>query len=471
MEALFFGKGHEPATIALNQLNKHALIAGATGTGKTVSLKVLAEQLSAQGVPVILSDVKGDLSGLTRPGTTNPDIDERLKTVGTSDFVFQGYPTRFWDTAGLKGLHLKVTVSDMGPLLLGQILELNESQLAHLITVFNIADDAGLLLLDFKDLKAMLQFVITHRKDLEANYGALTTASLNAIDRRLIVVEHDGADAFFGEPPVDIGHFFETREGLGTINIIQSQTLIAHPTLYSMFMLYMLSELFEQLPEVGNPDKPKLVFFFDEAHLLFDNAPKALLQKIEQVVRLIRSKGVGIVFVTQNPLDVPDAVSSQLATRIIHNLRAYSPKEQKAVRAVAKTFRPRDGLNTEDALSRLGTGVALFSTLDSDGAPSPVDVVTVAPPHSSFEPLTDTALEQTVKNDPLFHHYAESVDRESAYEYLKARAQRTSNSAKKTPQRGGASILDSVASSFTRSIARSIGSSLARGLMGSLRKR
>lgn len=399
--------------------NRHGLIAGATGTGKTVTLKVLAESFSRIGVPVFLADAKGDVSSLAQAGSSNPKFDERIKSLGIDSIPFAASPVVFWDLFGEQGHPIRSTISEIGPLLLAQMLNLNDTQEGVLSAVFRIADDQGLLLIDFKDLKAMLSYVSEHAAEFKAEYGNLSPASLGAIQRNLLALADQGGDQFFGEPSLNILDFIQTdADGRGYINLLAADKLMNTPKLYATFLLWMLSELFEQLPEVGDMDKPKLVFFFDEAHLLFDNASAALQEKIEQVVRLIRSKGVGIYFVTQNPLDLPETVLGQLGNRVQHALRAFTPKDQKAVKTAAATFRANPEFNVEQAITELGVGEALISCLDEQGIPQVVERAWVMPPYSSFSPISPEQRQALISQSIVAGVYEQSVDRDSAYERL-----------------------------------------------------
>lgn len=418
---ILIGKGENPVYLLPSMANRHGLIAGATGTGKTVTLKVLAEGLSDMGVPVFLADVKGDVSSIATAGTPSEKTEERLQKVGLSpeEFKHQGYPVRFWDVLGKDGIPVRATVSDIGPVLLARLLNLTEVQQGVLNIVFKVADDEGLQLIDFKDLRIMLQFVGEHRKELSLTYGNVTTQSVGAIQRSLLALEENGADLFLGEPMLDISDWLtNAKDGRGTINLLHCVELVHHPLLYATFMLWMLGELYETLPEVGDCDKPKLVFFFDEAHLLFTDAPKALVERIVQVVKLVRSKGVGIYFITQSPADIPDAVLAQLNNRIQHALRAYTPTEMKAVRVAAQSFRPNPAFKTEEAISALGTGCALVSMLDEKGVPTVVEQATICPPQSSFDALDDMTRILLTTRDEMYGKYKDLIDRESAYEVL-----------------------------------------------------
>lgn len=404
--------------------NRHGLIAGATGTGKTVTLKVLAESFSDLGVPVFLADVKGDLAGMVDPGQVSDDMEQRIRRFGLAGtgFAFHAYPAVFWDVYGKRGMQLRTTISEMGPVLLARILGLNEIQSQILTILFRIADEEQLLLVDTKDLRAMLNYLNDHREQYRQMYGNIAPASIAAILRAVAALEMEGGDLFFGEPALDIRDFFTLgSDGRGMINILDSGSLVNHPALYSTFLLWMLSELFETLPEVGDVQKPKMVFFFDEAHLLFDSAPKELLDKIEQIVRLIRSKGVGIFFITQNPTDVPEGVSAQLNNKIEHGLRAYTPAEQKKVRAAAESMRANPDFDTAEAILNLGIGEAVVSFLDEQGMPGISEKIAVLPPQSRMGAIEDARREQVVKESVLYSKYAVSTDPDSAYEFLQRR--------------------------------------------------
>ena len=399
--------------------NRHGLIAGATGTGKTITMKVMAESFSDMGVPVFMADVKGDLSGMCRPGADSENMRSRIARFGIENFQYKPYPTRFWDIFGEKGHPVRVTISEMGPVLLARLLNLTEVQTGVLNIVFKVADEHGLLLLDLKDLRAMLQYVGDNRAEFTTLYGNVSAASVGAIQRALLAFEGEGGELFFGEPALDIRDWMRTDiDGRGYINILSSDRLIQSPTVYSTFLLWMLTELFERLPEVGDLDKPRMIFFFDEAHLLFDGAPKALVQKIVQVVKLIRSKGVGVYFITQSPSDIPSDVLAQLSNRVQHALRAYTPDEQKAVRAAARAFRKNPAFDTEEALMSVGVGEALVSFLDEEGIPSVVERAFILPPQSLMGPAEEKAVQSLVVSDEFDLKYRESVDRESAYEIL-----------------------------------------------------
>lgn len=404
--------------------NRHGLVAGATGTGKTVTLKVLAESFSDMGVPVFMADVKGDIAGISMPGDDSENMQERIKRFGLADagFQYKGYPVTLWDIYGEKGVTLRTTITEIGPLLLSRLMELNDLQSDILSIVFKIADDANLLLIDTKDLKAMLNYIADHTGEFEAEYGKMSPQSISAIVRALVALEVAGGDEFFGEPAVNIMDFFTFGDaGKGMINVLDSSSLINNTKLYSTFLLYLMSELFERLPEVGDMDKPKMVFFFDEAHLLFKDAPKALLEKIEQVVKLIRSKGVGIYFCTQNPRDIPDGVLAQLGNKIQHGLRAYTPSDQKAVKAAAESFRENPQFSTYDTILELGTGEAVVSFLGEDGIPIVAEKTYILPPQSNFGTISDSDRDRLIKSSICYSKYYEAVDPDSAYEFLQRR--------------------------------------------------
>jgi DNA helicase HerA-like ATPase len=477
-DTLLIAKGANDVAILPKMANRHGLIAGATGTGKTVTLRVLAEQFSRIGVPVFMADVKGDCSGMAVPGGDRPEPKERAQQLGLDEFAFEGCPTVFWDVFGQQGHPVRATVSEMGPLLLGRILDLNDVQSGVLTLIFKIADDNGLLLLDLKDLRAMTQFAGENAATFKTEYGNISAASTGAIQRGLVALEEQGAVAFFGEPALDLNDLIQTGPGgRGVINILAADKLMQSPKLYATFLLWMLAELYENLPEVGDPDKPKLVFFFDEAHLLFDDAPKALEDKIEQVVRLIRSKGVGVYFVTQNPLDVPETVLGQLGNRVQHALRAFTPRDQKAVRSAAETFRSSPGLDVTKAITELGVGEALVSVLDAKGSPTPVERALIFPPHSRLTPLTPDERAGIIKASVLYGHYEKTIDRESAYEMLKARAVR--GKAKEQAATAGkrraaeptsetSKIFGAMAKSAAHAIGSQIGRQIIRGVLGSI---
>ncbi len=409
--------------ITTKMANRHGLIAGATGTGKTVTLRKMAEAFSDDGVPVFLVDVKGDLSGLVKGGQFQGKIAERIEQFGLGDESYlNGYPVSFWDVFGEAGIPLRTTISEMGPLLLACLLNLNSTQEGLLNLVFRMADDQGLLLIDLKDLRAMLKYVAENAKTFQVEYGNVSAASVGAIQRALLILENEGATHLFGEPALNLDDWLQTRDSRGVINVLNSEKLINSPRMYSAFLLWLMAELFEQLPEVGDPDKPKFVMYFDEAHLLFDGAPSVLVEKVEQVVRLIRSKGVGIYFVTQNPLDLPDTVLGQLGNRVQHALRAFTPRDQKAVKSAADTFRANPSVNVVEAISTLGVGQALVSFLDEKGMPTPVEIAYIYPPKSQLAPLTADECNAWVKDDDLYAYYKDYVDNESAFEVLNAQA-------------------------------------------------
>jgi DNA helicase HerA-like ATPase len=475
--------------------NRHGFVAGATGTGKTVTLQTLAESFSRLGVPVFTADVKGDLSGIAQPGADNPKVAERVALMQLGDHVYEGAPVIFWDVYGQKGHPVRTTVSEMGPVLLANLLELNETQEGVLHIAFKVADDEGMLLLDLKDLRAMLTWLAENAKEVGRKYGNVSGQSVASIQRRLLVLEQAGGDAFFGEPALDIADLLRTdRQGRGYVNVLDATALFSNPRIYATFLLWLLAELMESLPEYGDQPLPRLVFFFDEAHLLFDGAPKALVDRITQVVRLIRSKGVGVFFVSQYPDDVPDDVLGQLGNRIQHALRAYTPRDRKSVETAAKSFRENPALDTATVISELGVGEALVSTLDRKGVPSVVQRVMVAPPRSRIGPLTEPERAAVVAQSPVRGDYDQAVDRDSAYEILQRRASAQQEAIEEAKRQAeaeageGGSILDSIfgtggatrggrsrqttGEAFAKSIARSVGSSMGRqivrGVLGSL---
>jgi uncharacterized protein len=474
-QSLAVAKGKQLHVLLPRMANRHGLIAGATGTGKTVTLRVIAENFSRIGVPVFMADVKGDLSGIARPGQNHPKINERATQLQISDFAFAGFPTVFWDLHGEQGHPVRTTVSEMGPLLMARLLNLNDTQGSVLTLVFKIADDHGMLLLDIKDLRAILQHVGDHAAQFKTQYGNVSAASVGAIQRSLLELQSQGGEHFFGEPALDLDDMIQAdASGRGVINILAADKLMQSPKLYATFLLWLLSELFERLPELGDPEKPKIAFFFDEAHLLFDDAPDVLLEKIEQVVRLIRSKGVGVYFVSQNPLDVPDVVLGQLGNRVQHALRAFTPRDQKAVKAAAQTFRQNPDLEVESVISELGVGEALVSFLDEKGRPNVVDRALIYPPQSSLMPLTAAERSAVIRQSALFGHYEKAVDRESAYEMLKARAPeapaetRPRTSAEPSWQAGAGDLLETLGKSAARTIGSTVGREIIRGVLGSL---
>ena len=472
---IFIGKSDKPEVLYLPMVNRHGLVTGATGTGKTVTLQIIAEALSRDGVSVFAADIKGDLSGLAVKGTPPDFLIERAKQVGLDPYVPQESPTIFWDVFGEQGHPIRATISEMGPLMLSRLMGLTDAQEGALNIAFKIADQEGLLLLDLKDLRALLKDLADRGRDITTEYGNVAVATIGAIQRQLVVLEEQGADKFFGEPALDIDDFMRTaRDGRGYVNVIAADKLVSSPQLYATFLLWLMSELFEKMPEVGDPDKPKLVFFFDEAHLLFADAPPALLQKIEQTVKLIRSKGVGIYFVTQNPLDIPDSVLSQLGNRVQHALRAYTPRDQQAVKAAATTFRANPKFDTGTAITELGKGEALVSVLDLKGVPTIVERTFIRPPSGQLGPITPAQRQAIMAASPVFGEYDQAIDRESAYEKLqqKASAQPTvqpeARPTRAAPQRE--STTERIVKNFASSAARSLGTALVRGILGSLRR-
>ncbi len=486
-EPLLIAKNDKTELFILPQMaNRHGLVTGATGTGKTVTLQTLAEHFSSIGVPCFMSDVKGDLSGISQPGGSNPKVAERVEKLKLEGFEYHGYPVTLWDPFGEMGHPVRATVSDMGPLLLSRMLDLNETQSGVLNLVFKVADDNGLLLLDLKDLRAMLAFVGENAREFTTDYGNVSAASIGAIQRGLLALESQGGDRIFGEPMLNIEDLMQSLRGKGVINILSADKLMQSPKMYATLLLWLLSELFENLPEAGDLDKPKLVFFFDEAHLLFTDAPDALVEKIEQVVRLIRSKGVGVYFVTQNPADVPDKVLSQLGNRVQHALRAFSARDQKAVRAAAETMRDNAALDEETAITELGVGEALVSFLDEKGRPSVVERVFILPPTGQIGPITPEQRKQLTDNSLVAGMYEKNRDRESAYEMLKARAEQAAAKAS-APEKpaasaqtgtaaggilgglggilGGTSRRQGVVEAMVKSAARTVGSQLGRQIL------
>lgn len=418
------GKGDVNTQLLAKMSNRHGLIAGATGTGKTITLKVMAEQFSSIGVPVFLADVKGDLASVAEPGVMNPKIQERIDMLNLESFNFASFPTRLWDVFGKLGHPVRTTISEMGPLLLSRILDLNDTQEGVLSIVFRLADDMEMLLIDLKDLRSMLIYVGENAKDITLQYGNVSVQSIGAIQRSLLRLEDQGGTLFFGEPDLDIMDFLAVdSQGRGIINVLAAEQLFNSPTLYSTFLLWMLSELFERLPEVGDLEKPKIVFFFDEAHLLFDGAPKILMEKIEQVVRLIRSKGVGVFFITQNPIDIPDKILGQLGNRVQHALRAYTPRDEKAVNSAAETFRQNHNFSVKNVITELKTGEALVSFLDEEGRPSVVERATIVPPQSLIGTISEERRLFLINSSPMFQKYNTMIDRESAYEILQMKNQ------------------------------------------------
>jgi DNA helicase HerA-like ATPase len=480
VEPILFAKGQRSIHLLPQMANRHGLVAGATGTGKTVTLARLAEGFSRIGVPVFLADVKGDLAGLSQPGGDNPKVEARVKALRLADFRYAPCPVVFWDVYGEQGHPLRATVSDMGPLLLARLLGLNETQAGVLSLVFKIADDAGLLLLDLKDLRAMVQHVGENSRQYTAEYGNVSTASIGAIQRALLTLEQQGGDRFFGEPALALDDLLQTRDGQGVVHILAADRLMAAPKVYATMLLWLLAELFERLPEVGDREKPKLVFFFDEAHLLFEDAPKALADKIEQVVRLIRSKGVGVYFVTQSPLDIPEDVLGQLGHRIQHALRAFTPKDQKAVKAAAETFRANPKLKVAELITQLEVGEALVSVLDEKGSPTPVERAYIVPPGVRLGPVTPAERARLIAASTLAGRYERTIDRESAYEILRKRAETASSplaadAETELPGRGGGgrgrrreTVAEAMIKSAARAIGSQIGRQIIRGVLGSL---
>lgn len=496
-EPIVVARNAEHSLVLLPQMgNRHGLITGATGTGKTVTLQSLAQGFARLGVPVFMADVKGDLTGISQPGRLTDKLKARLDDLGLPEPEWGGCPVTLWDVFGEKGHPVRATVSDMGPLLLSRLLELNDTQQGVLNLVFRIADAGGMLLLDIKDLRAMLQHVGENAAQFTTEYGNISAASVGAIQRGLVALESQGGDRFFGEPMLNLEDFLQTEKGLGVVNILSADRLLNAPRLYATFLLWMLSDLFEKLPEAGDLDKPRLVFFFDEAHLLFDDAPKALLEKIEQVVRLIRSKGVGVYFVSQNPADIPDTVLGQLGNRVQHALRAFTPRDQKAVRVAATTMRANPGLDLATVIGELGVGEALVSMLDAKGTPCVTERAWVLAPGSRIGPVTDDERKALLANSLVAGTYEQTVDRESAYEMLKRRATAavptgaraespTTTQAegdgggwmgdvfgtltRKTGKTGrGDSILETMAKTAARTAASQVGRELIRGVLGSL---
>ena len=492
-DALLIAKAADKPIELLPRLaNRHGLITGATGTGKTVTLQKLAESFAGIGVPVFMADIKGDLSGVGVAGAPSDKLMQRLAALGITAYTPRANTTVFWDVFGEQGHPVRATISDMGPLLIARMLNLNDTQSGVLSLVFRVADDNGMLLLDLKDLRAMVQYVGENAKTFTTTYGNISTASIGAIQRNLLALEEQGGDVFFGEPMLDINDLMQTdADGRGVINVLAADKLFHAPKLYAIFLLWMLSELFEQLPEVGDLDKPKMVFFFDEAHLLFNDAPKALVEKIEQVVRLIRSKGVGVYFVTQNPLDVPDTVLGQLGNRVQHALRAFTPRDQKAVKTAADTMRPNPAFDAVAAITELGVGEALISFLDDKGRPQVTERCFVIAPNSRLGPLTAGERQAAITGSVIYGHYEKLVDRESAYELLRAqaagaaaRAEAQTSKAAEEQQGGGLNdvlfgstgprggqrdgLMQIAAKTMTRTIGSSLGRQIVRGILGSL---
>lgn len=503
--AIFIGGADDGSAqhLLLKRANRHGLVAGATGTGKTVTLQIMTQGFADAGVPVFCADVKGDLSGICVPGSTTHKLHDKLvaraEKIGLENFDYKSAPTVFWDLFGKKGHPVRTTISEMGPTLLARLMDLNNTQEGVLTIAFEIAEQENLLLLDLKDLRALLVFMAKNASDISADFGNVTRASVGAIQRRLLVMDRDGAEQFFGEPALEFRDFMRTDfDGRGSVNVLDATTLIQNPRVYAIFLLWLLSELFEELPEVGDPDKPRLVFFFDEAHLLFKYAPQALLDTIEQVVKLIRSKGVGVYFVTQNPRDIPDAVLAQLGNRVQHALRAYTPNERKAVRAAAASFRPNPAFDTEDTITQLGVGEALVSTLDEKGRPNMVARTLIRPPSSRLGPATEAERQAAMADSPVAGRYDREVDRDSAYEALERRreaaaeqqerleaeeakdakretAAKRRTSSRRTPARrrssGRQSYGEAAVKTVLRQASRQITRELVRGLLGGFLRR
>ena len=490
--SIFLGKSDKREELFLALANRHGLVTGATGTGKTVTLQIMAEGFCAAGVPVFAADVKGDLAGVSMQGEPKDFLIERAKQIGFDDYGFEAVPTIFWDLFGEQGHPIRTTVTDMGPLMLSRLMGLTDAQEGALNIAFKIADEEGLAILDLKDLRSLLKDLADRGKEITTDYGNVNDTTIGAIQRRLIVLDEQGGDKFFGEPALDIKDLMRTtRDGRGYMNVLAADKLINSPMLYATFLLWLLSELFEDLPEVGDPEKPKLVFFFDEAHLLFSDAPPGLLQKIEQTVKLIRSKGVGVYFVTQNPLDVPEGVLAQMGNRVQHALRAYTPREQKAVQTAASTFRPNPKFKTETAITELGKGEALVSVLDPKGVPTIVERTLIRPPSSRLGPVETAERTKVIKASPVYGTYEETIDRESAYEKLSGKA-RQREAAKVEEQQAKAqakieraapreresatdrfvkNMAGTVGRQLGSSVARSVGNALVRGILGSLTRR
>jgi hypothetical protein len=472
-EPLAIAKGDKTLFLLPQMANRHGLIAGATGTGKTVSMQVLAERFSSIGVPVFLADVKGDVSGISQANAGNARISQRLEQLRIGGYTPKGCPVAFWDIFGEQGHPARTTISEMGPLLLARLLNLNDTQSGVLTLVFKVADDNGLLLIDLKDLRSMLQYCGDNAARFRTTYGNISTMTIGTIQRSLLSLEEQGGEKIFAEPALDLFDFLKTdSQGRGVVNILAANRLMQTPRIYAPFLLWLLSELFEQLPEVGDVEKPKLVFFFDEAHLLFNDIPRALEEKIEQVARLIRSKGVGIYFVTQNPLDVPDVILGQLGNRVQHALRAFTPREQKAVRAAATTFRTNPKVDVETAITQLGVGEALVSLLDEKGMPGIVERAFIYPPWSQIGAIDDGQRGEIIRQSLLYGKYEKNVDRESAYELLQRRIEKKqedeAKAAAKPKGRQRDSLLESVVKSTTRSMGSQIGRSIIRGILGSI---
>ncbi len=499
---LWLATSDKPICLHPGMANRHGLIAGATGTGKTVTLKVLAESFSDMGVPVFLADIKGDLSGMCQPGSENKHIRRSIDTMGLGNFQYKSYPVTFWDVYGKKGLNVRTTISEMGPELLSRLLGLNETQTGIMRIVFRIADDRGLLLIDLKDLRAMVQHVGDNAREYKLTYGNIAAQSVGAIQRALLRLEDEGGSIFFGEPDLELADWIEwADDGRGMMNILECQELFLHPLLYGTFLLWMLTEIYEMLPEAGDLDKPKLAFFFDEAHLLFKDAPKALVEKVEQVIRLIRSKGVSVWFITQNPSDIPESVLGQIGNRVQHALRAYTPNDQKYVRAAAKSFRENPAFDTEEAIQALAVGEALVSLLDENGIPAVVEKANILPPRSSMSAVEGYAIQSVVESSPLRSKYGTTEDRESAYEILQGEAEEAAEAAQEAAEAAQAekerkqqereekerkkeeekaarekerkrknSLIGKVTNSAVNTIGREVGRRLVRGILDTLLK-
>lgn len=477
-DTIFLGQSTKREDLILAMANRHGLITGATGTGKTVTLQIMAEGFSAAGVPVFAADVKGDLSGIAIAGTPQEALLERARNMGFADYQFAATPTIFWDLFGAEGHPVRTTLSDMGPLLLSRLMGLSDAQEGALNIAFRLADEDGLALLDLKDLRALLKDLAQRGKALTTEYGNLAPATIGAIQRRLVVLEEQGGEAFFGEPALDIRDLMRLApDGRGYINVLAADRLIRAPQLYATFLLWLMSELFEQMPEVGDGAKPKVVFFFDEAHLLFADTPPALVQKIEQTVKLIRSKGVGIYFVTQNPLDIPESILAQMGNRVQHALRAYTPREQKAVAVAASTFRPNPAFKTEQAITELAKGEALVSVLDAKGVPTMVERAMIRPPSGRLGPVSPEERRAIIAASPVRGTYDQAVDRESAYEILAKRAASAERSPAQTgraPKPARVSTRETATDRFVKNLAgtagRQIGNMIVRGILGSLKR-
>lgn len=494
LHKIWLATGEKKVYLDPSMANRHGIIAGATGTGKTVTLKVLAESFSDMGVPVFVADIKGDLSGMCKEGAENKHIRRSIDTMGINDFGYTSYPVQFWDVYGKKGLPVRTTVSEMGPDLLSRLLGLNDTQSGVLRIVFRVADDKELLLIDLKDLKAMLQYVGDNAKEFKLTYGNVSSQTIGAIQRALLALEDEGGELFFGEPSLELSDWFEWDEsGRGYMNILECSELFQHPLLYGTFLLWMLSEIYEMLPEAGDLDKPKFAFFFDEAHLLFDEAPKALIDKVEQIARLIRSKGVSVWFITQNPSDIPDSVLGQIGNKVQHALRAYTPADQKALNAAARSFRINPSFRTVDAITELGTGEALVSVLDENGVPTMVERANILPPKSSMAAVDDITLQSVILASAFKEKYGTAEDRKSAYEMIteenaetekkeaeekekeekakeKEKKEKETTKKKTSSGRKKTSAFEKAINSTANTIGREIGKKIVRGIFGSFLK-